>query len=200
MKHPTKMPADCSSCGAILEVSGKFCSECGARLGIRCAACGSLIEPEALFCGECGERAPTKDDSFVEKQSLLTPQADDPTSDHQSVFQDEGKCSLTEEEWPVPVVEISYDLPDPDPLYAETVERVLMSNRTSISSVQRWFRIPYARAERLIERMERESLLTTLQPDNTRKLIAQSGTHPSKTPVEPKAQAASSLFARFFKK
>jgi S-DNA-T family DNA segregation ATPase FtsK/SpoIIIE len=59
-----------------------------------------------------------------------------------------------------------------DPLYDEAVQIVLTSRRASISSVQRHLRIGYNRAARLIEDMERAGLVTAMQSNGNREVIA----------------------------
>jgi S-DNA-T family DNA segregation ATPase FtsK/SpoIIIE len=59
-----------------------------------------------------------------------------------------------------------------DPLYDEAVAIVLKSRRASISAVQRHLRIGYNRAARLIEAMERAGLVSPMQPNGNREVIA----------------------------
>ena len=62
-----------------------------------------------------------------------------------------------------------------DPLYDEAVAIVLKSRRASISSVQRQLRIGYNRAARLIEDMERAGLVSAMQSNGNREVLAGSG-------------------------
>lgn len=62
-----------------------------------------------------------------------------------------------------------------DPLYDEAVAIVLKSRRASISSVQRHLRIGYNRAARLIEDMERAGLVSPMQSNGNREVLAPSG-------------------------
>jgi S-DNA-T family DNA segregation ATPase FtsK/SpoIIIE len=59
-----------------------------------------------------------------------------------------------------------------DPLYDEAVAIVLKSRRASISSVQRQLRIGYNRAARLIEEMERAGLVSAMQSNGNREVLA----------------------------
>jgi DNA segregation ATPase FtsK/SpoIIIE, S-DNA-T family len=59
-----------------------------------------------------------------------------------------------------------------DPLYDEAVAHVLKSRRASISSVQRQLRIGYNRAARLIEAMEHAGLVSSMQTNGNREVIA----------------------------
>ncbi len=59
-----------------------------------------------------------------------------------------------------------------DPLYDEAVSIVLKSRRASISSVQRQLRIGYNRAARLIEEMERAGLVSAMQSNGNREVLA----------------------------
>jgi S-DNA-T family DNA segregation ATPase FtsK/SpoIIIE len=59
-----------------------------------------------------------------------------------------------------------------DPLYDEAVAIVLKSRRASISSVQRQLRIGYNRAARLIEEMERSGLVSAMQSNGNREVLA----------------------------
>jgi DNA segregation ATPase FtsK/SpoIIIE, S-DNA-T family len=62
-----------------------------------------------------------------------------------------------------------------DPLYDEAVAIVLNTRRASISSVQRQLRIGYNRAARLIEQMERAGLVSAMQSNGNREVLAPSG-------------------------
>jgi class 3 adenylate cyclase/predicted ATPase len=44
----------CASCEHENLPDGRFCTKCGAQLGMRCGACGTQGAPEANFCGNCG--------------------------------------------------------------------------------------------------------------------------------------------------
>ena len=59
-----------------------------------------------------------------------------------------------------------------DPLYDEAVAIVLKTRRASISSVQRQLRIGYNRAARLIEEMERAGLVSSMQSNGNREVLA----------------------------
>ncbi len=59
-----------------------------------------------------------------------------------------------------------------DPLYDQAVEIVLRSRRASISLVQRHLRIGYNRAARLVEQMERAGVVTPMQSNGNREVIA----------------------------
>ena len=59
-----------------------------------------------------------------------------------------------------------------DELYDEAVSIVLKSRRASISSVQRQLRIGYNRAARLIEDMERAGLVSAMQSNGNREVLA----------------------------
>jgi S-DNA-T family DNA segregation ATPase FtsK/SpoIIIE len=64
-----------------------------------------------------------------------------------------------------------------DPLYDEAVAIVLKSRRASISFVQRNLRIGYNRAARLLEDMERAGLVSTMQSNGNREVLAPAGQH-----------------------
>jgi DNA segregation ATPase FtsK/SpoIIIE, S-DNA-T family len=66
----------------------------------------------------------------------------------------------------------SDDGAEKDPLYDEAVSIVLKSRRASISSVQRQLRIGYNRAARLIEDMERAGLVSSMQSNGNREVLA----------------------------
>ncbi len=59
-----------------------------------------------------------------------------------------------------------------DELYDQAVEIVLKSRRASISLVQRHLRIGYNRAARLVEQMERAGVVTPMQSNGNREVIA----------------------------
>jgi S-DNA-T family DNA segregation ATPase FtsK/SpoIIIE len=59
-----------------------------------------------------------------------------------------------------------------DPLYDDAVAYVLKSRRASISSVQRQLRIGYNRAARIIEAMEHAGLVSSMQSNGNREVIA----------------------------
>jgi len=59
-----------------------------------------------------------------------------------------------------------------DPLYDQAVEIVVKSRRASISGVQRHLRIGYNRAARLIEQMERAGLVSPMQSNGNREVLA----------------------------
>jgi len=63
-----------------------------------------------------------------------------------------------------------------DPLYDQAVDIVVKSRRASISLVQRHLRIGYNRAARLIEQMERAGMVSTMQPNGNREVLAPSRT------------------------
>ena len=59
-----------------------------------------------------------------------------------------------------------------DPLYDEAVQFVIKSRRASISSVQRQLRIGYNRAARLIEQMENAGLVSPMETNGSRTVLA----------------------------
>ena len=59
-----------------------------------------------------------------------------------------------------------------DPLYDQAVAVVLKTRRPSISLVQRHLRIGYNRSARLIEQMERSGLVSPMQPNGNREVLA----------------------------
>jgi S-DNA-T family DNA segregation ATPase FtsK/SpoIIIE len=61
-----------------------------------------------------------------------------------------------------------------DPLYDEAVAVVLESRRASISLIQRKLRIGYNRAARLIEQMEQAGLVSAMQSNGNREVLAPS--------------------------
>ena len=59
-----------------------------------------------------------------------------------------------------------------DPLYDEAVEIVLKTRKASISYVQRHLRIGYNRAARIIEDMEKAGLVSPMQSNGNREIVA----------------------------
>jgi S-DNA-T family DNA segregation ATPase FtsK/SpoIIIE len=59
-----------------------------------------------------------------------------------------------------------------DPMYDQAVEIVLKNRRASISLVQRHLRIGYNRAARLLEQMEQSGLVSSMQSNGNREIIA----------------------------
>ncbi|WP_284699911.1 DNA translocase FtsK, partial [Chitinolyticbacter albus] len=59
-----------------------------------------------------------------------------------------------------------------DPLYDEAVAFVVKNRRASISSVQRQLRIGYNRAARLIESMEAAGLVSAMESNGNRTVLA----------------------------
>ncbi len=65
-----------------------------------------------------------------------------------------------------------------DPLYDQAVEIVLKNKRASISLVQRHLRIGYNRAARLLEGMEKAGLVSAMQGNGNRDILAPSRAEP----------------------
>jgi S-DNA-T family DNA segregation ATPase FtsK/SpoIIIE len=63
-----------------------------------------------------------------------------------------------------------------DPLYDQAVAIVLKTRRASISLVQRHLRIGYNRAARLIEQMERAGMVSPMQTNGNREVLAPAST------------------------
>jgi S-DNA-T family DNA segregation ATPase FtsK/SpoIIIE len=61
-----------------------------------------------------------------------------------------------------------------DPLYDQAVEIVLKNRRASISLVQRHLRIGYNRAARLVEQMEAAGIVSSMQTNGNREVLAPS--------------------------
>jgi S-DNA-T family DNA segregation ATPase FtsK/SpoIIIE len=59
-----------------------------------------------------------------------------------------------------------------DPLYDEAVAIVVKTRRASISLIQRNLRIGYNRAARLVEDMERAGLVSSMQSNGNREVLA----------------------------
>ncbi len=62
-----------------------------------------------------------------------------------------------------------------DPLYDQAVAVVLKNKRASISLVQRHLRIGYNRAARLLEQMEQAGVVSTMQSNGNREILAPAG-------------------------
>jgi hypothetical protein len=45
----------CTRCKAEHEMLQKFCTECGAAMGLTCDRCGAVNRMEARHCGACGQ-------------------------------------------------------------------------------------------------------------------------------------------------
>lgn len=64
------------------------------------------------------------------------------------------------------------DVEDADPLYDEAVGFVTQTRKASISSVQRRFKVGYNRAARLIEEMERTGVVSAMESNGVRDVLA----------------------------
>jgi len=64
------------------------------------------------------------------------------------------------------------DADEMDALYDQAVEFVTHSRRVSISSVQRRFKIGYNRAARIVEDMERAGIVSTMESNGSREVLA----------------------------
>jgi len=63
-----------------------------------------------------------------------------------------------------------------DPLYDQAVEIVVKNRRASISLVQRHLRIGYNRAARLVEQMEAAGIVSAMQGNGNREVLAPKST------------------------
>lgn len=71
------------------------------------------------------------------------------------------------------------ELPDgPDPLYQEALSFVQSTRRASVSAIQRHLKIGYNRATRMIEQMESDGVVTPIDSNGGREVIAQAEQHP----------------------
>ncbi|OYK86442.1 DNA translocase FtsK [Coxiella burnetii] len=61
-----------------------------------------------------------------------------------------------------------------DPLYDEAVEAVIRSRRVSVSSIQRRFKIGYNRAARIVEAMEAAGVVSPMENNGAREVLAPS--------------------------
>jgi S-DNA-T family DNA segregation ATPase FtsK/SpoIIIE len=64
-----------------------------------------------------------------------------------------------------------------DPMYDQAVQIVLQNKRASISLVQRHLRIGYNRAARLLEEMEKAGLVSSMQSNGNREILAPNREH-----------------------
>ncbi|KAA8560553.1 DNA translocase FtsK [Pseudomonas extremaustralis] len=62
---------------------------------------------------------------------------------------------------------------DQDPLYAEAVQHVTETRRATVSSVQRHLKVGYNRAARMIEWMESQGIVTQMNSNGSREVLAQ---------------------------
>ena len=58
-----------------------------------------------------------------------------------------------------------------DPLYDQAVAFIMRTQKASISSVQREFRIGYNRSARLLEQMERSGVVSPMQSNGSREIL-----------------------------
>jgi len=72
----------------------------------------------------------------------------------------------------VPGLEPSASTDDMDPLYDEAVAIVTETRKASISYVQRRLKVGYNRAARMIEEMESSGVVSGVQSNGTREVIA----------------------------
>jgi S-DNA-T family DNA segregation ATPase FtsK/SpoIIIE len=72
-------------------------------------------------------------------------------------------------------IELDDEDNDKDSLYDQAVEIVIESRKASISSIQRRLRIGYNRAARLVEQMEAEGLVSAVQSNGSREVLAKQG-------------------------
>ena len=71
------------------------------------------------------------------------------------------------------------ELPDgPDPLYQEALVFVRDTRRASTSAIQRHLKIGYNRATRMIEQMEADGVVTPIDSNGGREVIAKAEQHP----------------------
>ena len=50
----TQQVINCHSCGSEIISGRRYCTFCGARLGVACPNCGETIEPTTVYCIKCG--------------------------------------------------------------------------------------------------------------------------------------------------
>ena len=84
----------------------------------------------------------------------------------------EGILDSPEESMDVSAEGGSSGAAESDPLYDQAVQVVLQNKRASISLVQRHLRIGYNRAARLLEDMEKAGLVSSMQSNGNREILA----------------------------
>lgn len=62
-------------------------------------------------------------------------------------------------------------------LYREAVEHVVEIQRVSVSTIQRKFRLGYGEANRIVEAMERNGVVSDFKLDGTRDVLVSSSDH-----------------------
>ncbi|WP_317891594.1 DNA translocase FtsK [Pseudomonas sp. PDM13] len=91
------------------------------------------------------------------------------------------------------------DIPDgDDPLYQDVVRVISETRRATISAVQRKFKVGYNRAARLIERMEREGLVTAPNSNGVRDVLIPppAGHEQEPEPLHTPEEQADDLYAQ----
>ena len=63
----------CPRCRQSNPPGARFCSDCGARLGLVCGACGHALADGARFCARCGHAAPIDDAAASRAPASYTP-------------------------------------------------------------------------------------------------------------------------------
>ena len=89
-----------------------------------------------------------------------------------SFWRTQGEPQYDQEIVSKPVVEGGGDLDDEDDLYSEAVELVVQQGHASASMIQRYLKIGYNRAARMIERMESEGIVGPPQGSKPREVLA----------------------------
>lgn len=84
----------------------------------------------------------------------------------------EGPSAGEAQDLAIPGLADGSDTEDTDPLYDQVVEFITSSRKASISSVQRRFKIGYNRAARLIEELERTGVVTPMESNGSREVLA----------------------------
>jgi len=90
------------------------------------------------------------------------------------------------------------ELPDgPDPLYEQALSFVRSTRRASVSAIQRHLKIGYNRATRMIEQMEAEGVVTPIDSNGGREVIAQAEQHPVDKILDEGAASSTALGKEF---
>jgi S-DNA-T family DNA segregation ATPase FtsK/SpoIIIE len=89
-----------------------------------------------------------------------------------SFWKTQGEPQYDQEIISKPVVESGDDSEDEDELYHEAVELVTQQGHASASMIQRYLKIGYNRAARMIERMEAEGIVGPPQGSKPREVLA----------------------------